>query len=309
MFENTTISTPHINRSILHSDNCDTPCCLRKHYTCMPICFTTWTKHWLQRYHKSLHDFNDMHWSCSRNHWSNSSYHFCGVRILSLWFINSLPISLNVHLCLILALASCATLLAVTVERYISVAHPLRYALVVTVRRSKIVVQLIWLLHGLLAVILISVVHPLYDNKGRFDPDYLTCFDREKITKEFFYYIALFEIIPCFSIVFMYSRMLMIAHQNSVSIRHLTLKRFDTAEVDSQARRNYMISKCSAAMTFFLVTTASIVAWLPFTAVIFQESIMERSVESHWKFLSVIFLFSGSWFNVVINYFRNSQFR
>ena len=114
----------------------------------------------------------------------------------------------------VLASASCTTLLAVTVERYVSVAHPLRYPLVVTVRRSRIVVELIWLLHGLLAVILISVVPPQYDNIGRFDPDYLTCFDRQKITVEFFYYIALFEIIPCFSIVFIYSRMLMIAHQN-----------------------------------------------------------------------------------------------
>ncbi|XP_072051744.1 uncharacterized protein [Amphiura filiformis] len=44
-----------------------------------------------------------------------------------------------------LSLVSCVSLFAITVERYISVVYPLRYPLLVTVRRSKIVTLLLWI--------------------------------------------------------------------------------------------------------------------------------------------------------------------
>ena len=210
-----------------------------------------------------------------------------------------------------LALTSCCSLLAVTVERYIAIVYPLRHPVLVTVRRSKIVVASVWFIfQGLLVLLLVAVLHPLIrGNMTSFDPDYLTCFNpnSEQTKSGLFYVTAIFVLVPVLTIICMYIRMVQISRmrRNSSGIRNTSSSTANTVIASAVNKKK----GSKAVVTFLIITTASIVPWLPFTAVIFQENILKRHVQSHWKFLSVIFLFSGSWFNVAIYYIMNDKFR
>ena len=210
-----------------------------------------------------------------------------------------------------LALNSCCSLLAVTVERYIAIVYPLRHPVLVTVRRSKLVVVSIWFMfQGLLVVLLVAVLHPLIrHNVSSFDPDFLTCFNpsSEDTDSGLFYVTAIFVLVPVLTIICMYIRMVKISQmrRNSSGIRNTSSTTVNTVVASAANKRKGN----KAVVTFLIITTASIFAWLPFTLVIFQENILNHRVQSHWKFLSVIFLFSGSWFNVAIYYIMNDKFR
>ena len=218
-----------------------------------------------------------------------------------------------------ISLISSSSLFAVTTERYISVVYPLRYPSLVTVRRCKIVVAWLWIMQCIFMVIIAGVVQPQLSGQDEdLDPDYLICFPPSPASgvvevqgsEGFFSLICIFIFLPVLSIFFMYSKMLIISRQQSAAMKGLLSS---GARVSQEFARitlkRQAASKKRAAVTFLIVTTGSIVAWLPFTAVTFQEYVLWRYVEAHWKFLSVCFLFCGTWFNVVIYYIRNENFR
>ncbi len=211
-------------------------------------------------------------------------------------------------ICYVLSFVSCGSLLAITTERYISVVHPLRYPVIVTVRRSKIAVSLLWAIQFFLLVILVAFVQPRFNGRdAKMDPDYLLCFPSDRNTKSypFFIIIAAFIFIPTVTILFMYTRMLIISRECSSGFKLESKADGVTVAIAKQR----MASERRAAITFLIITTASIMAWLPFTVVTFMDFLLQQVVKSHWKFLSILFLFSGSWFNVVVYYIRNERFR
>ena len=210
-------------------------------------------------------------------------------------------------------LISCLSLLAVTIERYISVVYPLRYPLIVTVRRSKLGVFLLWTFictFYILGVPLTYLVLPPSATDSTLDPDYLMCLPTPSERAEtasvqgFFWILVTCGFIPVLNVVFMYTRMLYIARQR---IAKTLVER--GGEIAVTIAKRQAASERRATVTFFIITTASIIAWFPFTVVSFQEYILLRIVEPYWKFLSMLFLFSGSWFNFVIYYIRNKNFR
>ena len=209
------------------------------------------------------------------------------------------------------------SLLAVTTERYFAVVYPLRYPVLVTVRRCKIVVALLWIIQCIFMVMVVLIVQPQLSGQDEdLDPDYLVCFPpspasgvgETKGSEGFFSLICVFIFIPILTILFMYSRMLIIARRHTAKIKASILKTTRAAFASVVVKRQ-TDSENRATMTFITVTTASIIAWLPFTAVTFQEYVLWRSVEPHWKFLTIYFFFSGCWFNVALYYVGNKQFR
>ena len=222
-------------------------------------------------------------------------------------------------ICCVLSFASCGSLLAITTERYISVVHPLRYPVTVTVRRSKITASLLWGIQFLLVVVHVILLQPrFYGRDAKVEPDYLLCFPsvvrhikQQALGKgstnayPFFIIIAAFIFIPTLTILFMYTRMLFISRQRLSGFKLESKSDGVTVTIAKQRTA----SERRAAITFLIITTASIMAWLPFTAVTFKEFLLQQVVESHWKFLSILFLFSGSLFNVVVYYIRNERFR
>ena len=208
----------------------------------------------------------------------------------------------------ILAFISCCSLFGVTTERYISLVYPLKYMQLVTVRRSTIIVSSVWAIQGLLSITLIAIIQPrLAENDPGFNPDYLMCFPEPGVTHTFPFLILVFILIPFMTIVFMYTKMLMIARRHSTNLSRRISRQRGSDGASVIATRN--ASERKAAVTFLLITTASVVAWLPFTVVTFKEYFLLQFVEASWKFICVLFLFCGSWFNVVIYYVRNERFR
>ncbi|XP_072051745.1 trace amine-associated receptor 9-like [Amphiura filiformis] len=217
-----------------------------------------------------------------------------------------------------LSLISCLSLFVVTVERYISVVSPLRYPLIVTVRRTKIVVIFLWTFICMfffvgIIVPYITVLQYIFPLSLRYmDPDYLICFpslsERQdsNITQGFFWITVICGFTPILNVVFMYTRMLHIARRRIINT---SKRKTSSNEIADVIAKRQLASERRAVLTFLIITTASIVAWLPFTAVVFVELILLYIAEPYWKFLSILFLFSGSWFNVVIYYIRNKRFR
>ena len=208
-----------------------------------------------------------------------------------------------------LAFTSCCSLFGVTTERYISLVYPLRYMLIVTVRRSKIIVSSLWIIQGLISITLVAIVQPRLEVGPVLNQDYLMCFPTpNRDTYTFSFLILVFISIPFMTILFMYTKMLMIARRHSAnSSREIPVQR--SSSVASAIATGNATSERKAAVTFLLITAASVVAWLPFTVVTFKEYFLQHFVESNWKFICVLFLFCGSWFNVVIYYVRNERFR
>ena len=211
-------------------------------------------------------------------------------------------------ICYFLSLLSCSSLLAVTTERYLSIVYPLRSRLLVTTRRCKIAVIFLWTIQGLILIGFVISLTPKYaGSDATIDPDFLLCFPH--IVEEngdlrryptFFSLGAIFAAIPVLTIIFMYTKMLLIARRRSSSLAGKT----SASVTERQATLEWR-----GIVTFLIITITSITAWLPYTIVTFQEYIMLRVVDGHWKFLSVTFFFCGGWFNVAIYYMGNKRYR
>ena len=230
--------------------------------------------------------------------------------------------SMPVPLCLyhsvftyFMSLTSCVSLLAVTAERYFAIVYPFRFAMLFTVRRCKIAVASLWIVQCIFMFIIVGVVQPQLSGMDEdLDPDYLICFPPSpasgvvevKGSEGFFSLIFIFIVMPTLSIIFMYSRMLIIARRHTAHIKASISK---TTAFAAVTLRRQAASERRAPVCFLIVTMASIIAWLPFTAVTFQEYVLWRYVEPHWKFLAVFFLFCGCWFNVVIYCILSENFR
>ncbi len=208
----------------------------------------------------------------------------------------------------ILSFISCLSLFAVTAERYITILYPLRYPMIVTMRRAKIAIAALWTFQSLLTILLAIVLQMIIPESGisSFNQGYLMCFPLKRDNKQYghSYVILIFLFIPTISIIFMYTKMLLVARYHTIT------RMTKSGNTLTQATfRSKMASEHRAVVTFLTITSASVIAWLPFTVVTFVDFNLHRDVQPYWRFLSIVFLFSGSWFNVVIYYLRNPKFR
>lgn len=143
------------------------------------------------------------------------------------------------------------TLIAVTIDRYLSIIRPLRYAVLVTRRRVGICLAILWG-YTVLAVTLIAL---FVFSKDVSDDSWVFLLSNP-------YYVILIlchTLLPLIIIIILYIRLYLIARHHSRQI--LALSQRFTAERATSLR--FMIFEWKATQTVFIVIVVLMLSWLP----------------------------------------------
>ncbi len=190
-------------------------------------------------------------------------------------------------------------------ERVIACTRPLRYESIVTIRRVKIVLSVILLF---CAFLFICFTNP---SASEFSLDYVAYDHRfaycayDFSTKNNFYIYAIYfsfvAIIPIVIIVLMVVKLLHVAKSQAKRIAR------ELAQYGGNVHNQSPTNK--GLHTFLLITIGMAIVWVPLSVVLLCETAFGIRMDISVVFISQTILFSFSWINVTIYYWRNSEFR
>ena len=192
--------------------------------------------------------------------------------------------------------AGLLSLLAVNVDRCIAVLSPLRYPVLVDIKKARISMVLLWSV-SFLSILPLAIAcnwtasYVMYEHSCRFD------FNRNQTTYGYTFYSITWIYIPAVCVFLIVSCFVLVIG-TSVHLRYKVSKR------SNRHIHNRMQSVSTrAATTFFLMTLSQVLVNVPWIVNIFINEHM------FLKTFAVIMYFSGGIWNVVIYYFRNRTFK
>ena len=191
-------------------------------------------------------------------------------------------------------------ILAINVERYICIIHPLKYQSFFSVPRARLVVAISWLF----VLLVKSSTGLTYLKYVIFDIRHQCCFvflpESSNAYKIYAAGSLTFSFLPLVIVIFLYGRILHFARKSA--------ERFNckssgqgrrTISPGQQVKRNI-----KGATTCFLLTLSVVFAMLPM-AIIFTLELRHINVSKYIVFICHIAFQSGGIFNVIIYYLRN----
>ncbi|XP_033631564.1 probable G-protein coupled receptor 21 [Asterias rubens] len=194
------------------------------------------------------------------------------------------------------ALPACSiSLLLVTTDRYIAVVYPLKYKTLLTSRRAKIIVCILWIMTNIYTLILTA----LSQWKNKYNDVLFLCQFGETTNTLAAFIVTVLTLFVVVVIILMYVQILHIA-RSQVS-RIATQHHLVTIDGEWQSPQ---INRKSFT-TIFIVTMVLFVGWLPSIAM----GLMRKNFSPQLRVSSQILLASVSWLNVIVYYVRNKAFR
>ena len=225
------------------------------------------------------------------------------------WTPRELFCALHANLFEILPLIDLTILVMINAERYIACTRPLRHTMIVTLKRVKIimvVVVLFWIF--MLTTFMLTFMAPEvfkeyehYSSLLHFDSRYGICvFDFSFAPEGFIVYLSCVVVLPIMIVAFMIFRLLIIARRLSRSRKLAGHGGFV---------HNRQTTNNKGLYTFLLITLSMALVWMPFLMVNICQVSYKLTVSIYFILISQIILYSFSWLNVLIYFWRNEEFR
>ena len=216
--------------------------------------------------------------------------------------------ALHANLFEILPLMDLIILVMINGERYISCTRPLRHTTIVTLKRVKIIMIVVvsfWIFmvttFMLFLVPEVAEEFEQYSSILHFDSRYGICvFDLSFTPAGFIVYLSAVVVIPILIVVFMIFRLLIIARR---------LSRSRKLAGHSGFVHNRQTANNKGLNTFLLITLSMALVWMPFVIVNLCQVSYKLTVPIPFILISQIILYSFSWLNVLIYFWRNKEFR
>ena len=195
-------------------------------------------------------------------------------------------------------LANTLSLLAVNIDRCIAILYPLRYSVLMNIKKAWILVILLWSVSfvSIMSLAIISkwtASYIPYSHSCAFD------FNRNQTIYEykFIIYNTIWYYVPSL-IVFLIVICFILVIGTSVHLRYKSSK-----SSNGQIHNRVRSVSTRAATTFFLMTLSQVLVNVPWIVNVFVDE------HRFLKTFSFMMYFSGGIWNVVVYYFRNRTFK
>ncbi len=204
---------------------------------------------------------------------------------------------------LVTNIASIFSLVAVNVDRYISIEWPLKAVSLLTYSRAKIATALVWLMAGLMIVFYFAMPNK---RPREFNPDWVMCSPMGGETDESVLIttsicFVLFIALPFVLTIFMQIRIVIIVSQRNASVQGYMR--------DSHRRRSSLIRDTKVLKMFMIVTFTYVIAWLPLMTLMFYELHTGEKDHYYLRLNFTMLILCNHWWNISVYIARNRTFR
>ena len=199
---------------------------------------------------------------------------------------------------LFLNVSALLSLFAVTIDRFLAIAYPLRYPILMTQKKAVGMVTLIWIMATFCGLLYGPILRrpPMYNsilafcffthpNPNTIDFSILICF-------------IVFVLFPFVATIILYSRLY------CITIKHTKFISSFESRDNEQVINNLKFIK-----TFTLVIFCFGITWLPCAIIQFIEQLSNMVVSTQFLMISEILILSNSGINVFIYFWRNKEFK
>ena len=212
------------------------------------------------------------------------------------WPLGDLACLLITILLAAIILANTLALLAVNIDRCIAILYPLRYPVLVNIKKARILVVLLWSVSFVFIISLAIIFkwtasYISYAHSCGFD------FQRNQTIFVSLDYYAMCNYVPAV-IIFLIVICFMLVIGTSVHLRYKSSK-----SSNGQIHNRVQSVSTRAATTFFLMTLSQVIVNVPWIVNFFINE------HRYLKTFSVMMFLSGGIWNVIVYYFRNRAFK
>ena len=198
---------------------------------------------------------------------------------------------------LFLNVSALLSLFAVTVDRFLAIAYPLRYPILMTQKKAVGMVTLIWIT----AIFCGLLYGPILQRPPMYNPQLAFCFfthpDPNTIDFSILICFIVFVLFPFVTTIILYSRLYCITIKHTKFMSNFAPR--DNEEV---------ISNLKFIKTFTLVVFCFGITWLPCAIIQFIEQLSKTVVSTQFLMISEILILSNSGINIFIYFWRNKEF-
>lgn len=204
-----------------------------------------------------------------------------------------------------LSTTSSLTLMCISLDRYLAVTKPLRYIVIVTLSRARLVVLTVWIICIIFIVLVVSATWPPFQIIT-YDAVLCTCivsFFDGKVLPQALTAAAVCVLVPSIVISFTNAKLLMI------SIGHA--KRIHALPGHHQERggnQAMSVIELKAVKTTLTITGIYYIAWTPFLIAQLYRAFSSMPAAGWIQFVTGSLVISNSWWNVFIYSFMNKTF-
>ena len=198
------------------------------------------------------------------------------------------------------------TLLAMAVERYIAVTKPLKYKVLFTLRRARLVVVFIWITSLTYEII----VKALKQFQVHFYPPSDQCWSLGRGRTDFIIKLSVIVLIygPFVAFTIIYLVIFCTIRRQNICRKEMT-KDLSTITQDAQNHGESWSQEHRTTITFMFITFAYFVTTSGPTTAFATELISGKTYGDWLWFLVQITTYSNAWINTMIYFFRNPSFR
>ncbi|XP_038059497.1 beta-1 adrenergic receptor-like [Patiria miniata] len=191
---------------------------------------------------------------------------------------------------------SVTSLLLLTIDRFIAIVHPLRHPCIMTSLSSKVIVGVTWTSAYLTNVVLYGVYFQATASKRT----YYRC---NYSDVEVYIYSSICTLaFPLVIILVLYLYILRVAQRQA---RRIADQNHATSEEQNAGRR----LSTKSATTVFIVTGTVFICWTPALILLLLFITQQITFHPSMSIAAKAVLFSNSWLNVIIYYWRNAELR
>ena len=227
-------------------------------------------------------------WSAAIGGWPEETIHpFCVLHMLALQLFQYCGIS---------------AIMFLNLECYIAITRPLKYVVIVTRKRTLVLITIqwtFWISWGLIMFFLLG-------NYVTYDQNFGLCVIKYS-QRKFWFVISgavLHVFLPVFVVILMYSRIWCIARQHIRQIEERKAKQGRQKVPQVRLRDNMKVLK-----SFLLVTFSIAIFWIPFTVIEIYEVVTEIRLPIVVVSMGELLEFSIPWMNVLILYLKYEAFK